>query len=407
MAESQKMSESDKASGFALILLTTLCLTYIVENFLRSAAGALTPVLIEELGITHGAMGLLTTAFFLVYGLMQVPAGLLGDGYGPRKTIIWSTAVTVIGVFLFWINHSYPVLFVAQFLVGIGSSTFYINSVKLMLEWFPRSWKATAVGIMSASSGIGNTLAYMGFPLVYERYGEWRGFYIVIGVILLVNWVMNLFLLKDKTPTNGGLKIQEMISSVTRVIKNPDMQPYIISYAFRSTNFVLGIWLTQYLIDTKGFTYLQAGQINSIGTLAAIPGCILIAAISDRLRKRKAPLLFFSFLTFAANALLILIPSGSVALFSTVNAIMYVSVGYWVLFFSMVPEVLPAKESGIGLGLINAVCTLGISILSPIYGGLVDVTGNYLASNLLMLLGALLVPLLMLRVKDPYGGLSQ
>ncbi len=402
------MSESDKASRFALIILTTLCITYIVENFLRSAAGALTPVLISELGITHGAMGLLTTAFFLVYGLMQVPAGLLGDSYGPRKTIIWSTAVTVVGVFLFWINHSYIVLFVAQFLVGIGSSTFYINSVKLMLEWFPRNWKATAVGIMSASSGIGNTLAYMGFPLIYEAYGDWRAFYLLMGIILLLNWVMNLFLLKDKNHANGGIKLRDMLDSVIRVIKNPDMRLYIIAYAFRSTNFVFGVWMTQFLIDTKGFTYVQAGQITSVGSLAAIPGCILVAAISDRLRKRKTPLLFFAFATFAANALLILLPAGtSLIIFSAVNAVMYISVGYWVLFFSMVPEVLPSNESGIGLGLINAVCTLGISLLSPVYGGLVDSTGGYLTSNLLMLFGALLVPLIMLKVKDPYGGLKK
>ena len=402
------MSESDKASRFALILLVTLCITYIVENFLRSAAGALTPVLINELGITHGAMGLLTTAFFLVYGLMQIPAGLLGNTFGPRKTIIWSTAVTVIGVFLFWINHSYIVLFIAQFLVGIGSSTFYINSVKLMLEWFPRSWKATAVGIMSASSGIGNTLAYMGFPLVYEMYGDWRAFYIAFGIILLVNWVMNLFLLKDKNPSNGNLKVGEMMNSVVAVFKNKEMRPYIIAYTFRSTNFVFGVWITQFLIDTKGFTYVQAGQINSVGTLSAIIGCIVVAAISDRMRKRKAPLLFFAFATFAANGLLILLPAGtSIVVFSAVNAVMYITVGYWVLFFSMVPEVLPPELSGIGLGTINAVCTLGISVLSPIYGGLVDLTGGYMASNLLMLLGALLVPVLMLRVKDPYGGLEK
>lgn len=402
------MSESDKASRFALILLVTLCITYIVENFLRSAAGALTPVLINELGITHGAMGLLTTAFFLVYGLMQIPAGLLGNTFGPRKTIIWSTAVTVIGVFLFWINHSYIVLFIAQFLVGIGSSTFYINSVKLMLEWFPRSWKATAVGIMSASSGIGNTLAYMGFPLVYEMYGDWRAFYIAFGIILLVNWVMNLFLLKDKNPSNGSLKVGEMMNSVVAVFKNKEMRPYIIAYTFRSTNFVFGVWITQFLIDTKGFTYVQAGQINSVGTFSAIIGCIVVAAISDRMRKRKAPLLFFAFTTFAANALLILLPAGtSIVVFSAVNAVMYITVGYWVLFFSMVPEVLPPELSGIGLGTINAVCTLGISVLSPVYGGLVDLTSGYMASNLLMLLGALLVPVLMLRVKDPYGGLEK
>lgn len=89
-----------KTSRFAVIILATICITYLVENFLRSAAGALTPVLMDELGVSYGAMGLLTTAFFLTYGLMQIPAGIMGDTIGPRKTIIWSTAVTVIGAFL-------------------------------------------------------------------------------------------------------------------------------------------------------------------------------------------------------------------------------------------------------------------------------------------------------------------
>jgi len=400
------MNNPRGATWFALLLLTTLCVTYIVENFLRSAVGALTPILIEELGITHGAMGLLTTAFFLVYGLMQVPAGILGDSIGPRRVIIWSTAVTVIGVFLFWINRSYPVLFLAQFLVGVGCSTFYINAVRLVLEWFPGDWKATAVGFMSASSGLGNTLAYMGFPLVYETYGGWRGFYLLMGLILLLNWVMNLFLLKDRNPPRGSLNLRAIWSSVLGVLKNPKFQPYIISYTFRSANFVMGIWLIQYLIDVKGFTYLQAGQINSIGTLAAIPGCIFVAAISDRLRRRKTPLLFFSFATFAANALLVVLPPGPVFLFSLVNAVMYLSIGYWVLYFSMVPEALPPKDSGIGLGIINAVCTISIGLFSPLYGGLIDLTGGYLASNLMVLIGALLVPLLMLMVEDPYGGLQ-
>ena len=70
---------------FPLILLTTICVTYFVENFLRSAAGALTPILIEELGISHGAMGMLISAYFFVYGVMQVPSGLLSDRLGQER----------------------------------------------------------------------------------------------------------------------------------------------------------------------------------------------------------------------------------------------------------------------------------------------------------------------------------
>ncbi len=403
-----KMSDTEKTSRFAIILLATICITYIVENFLRSAAGALTPVLIEELGVTYGAMGFLTSAFFLVYGIMQIPAGILSDTYGPRKTIIWSTALTVIGVFLFWISKTYVILAIAQFLVGIGSSTFYINAVKLMLDWFPPGKKATAVGVMSAASGIGNTMAYMGFPLVYEMYNGWRTFYITMGAVLLGNWVMNLFLLKDKEKPKlaGKVDVGGLFKSVVKVFKNPVMAPYIIAYALRSTNFVFSVWMTQFLIDAKGFTYLQSGQITSVGTLAAIPGCIVVAAISDRMRNRKKPLIFFGYATFFAMAAFMFLPKTyPLWVFAGLNAVNYIAVGYWVLFFSMVPEIVHPEESGIGLGIINAVCTLGISVVSPIYGAFVDSTGSYLTSNIMVLVGAFLVPTIMLKVEESYGGL--
>ncbi|MCB2172403.1 MFS transporter, partial [archaeon] len=183
---------------FPLILLTTICVTYFVENFLRSAAGALTPILIEELGISHGAMGMLISAYFFVYGVMQVPSGLLSDRLGARKTIIIFTMLTIIGVFLFWLSTSYNMLFLAQFIVGIGCSTFYINAVKLISTWFPANRRATAIGVLSASSGLGNTISYMGFPIAESSLGGWRTLYLWMSLILVANWVMNIFLLKDK-----------------------------------------------------------------------------------------------------------------------------------------------------------------------------------------------------------------
>lgn len=163
----------EKSRYYVAILLASICVTYFVENFLRSAAGALTPILIDELGISHGAMGLLVSAYFFVYGLMQLPSGILRDTFGAKKTILGFTALTVVGVFLFWVSKSYNLLFVAQLLVGIGCSTFYINAVKLVSTWFPANRKATAIGILSASSGLGivNGAGTIGFSVIAPVYG--------------------------------------------------------------------------------------------------------------------------------------------------------------------------------------------------------------------------------------------
>jgi predicted MFS family arabinose efflux permease len=79
-------------------------------------------VLIQELGISRGAMGLLITGYFLIYGIMQFPSGVLADVLGPRKSIVWFTALTCVGGLLFWLSYRYELLLAAQFIMGIGTS---------------------------------------------------------------------------------------------------------------------------------------------------------------------------------------------------------------------------------------------------------------------------------------------
>ena len=392
------------------ILLTTICVTYFVENFLRSAAGALTPILIQELGISHGAMGLLISAYFFIYGVMQVPSGILSDSLGARKTILLFTMLTVIGIFIFWVSTSFNMLFVAQFLVGIGCSTFYINAVKLVSTWFPINRKATAIGILSASSGLGNTVSYLGFPIAVASLGGWRTLYLWMSLILVANWIMNIFILKDKDnilvniPRGGKESISSLLVST---IKDRRLWPFLAGYALSSMSWSFMNWMNQFLIDTRNFTYLQVGQIASAGTIAGIPGCILVAAISDRLKKRKVTLIGFSVIYTVILITLINLPASmGVLVFSILSFALNFGGSFWVLYFSMIPETLPSSKAGAGLGLVNGTGTIGFSIVTPIYGALVDMTGSYTASNLMIQVGGLLMPVFFyLFIKECYGGI--
>jgi sugar phosphate permease len=139
-----------------------------------------------------------------------------------------------------------------------------------------------------------------------------------------------------------------------------------------------------------------------------IPGCILIALVSDRLRKRKLPLVLFS---ASANLLLIVllfVPAGTPV---TIYAILMGGIGFcqsiWVLFFPMISETLPLETSGIAQGLVNGIGTLGFSLISPIYGTLVDVTGGYSTSNIVVLVtGVLTTMIYALFTMETYGGVN-
>jgi len=401
----------EKKGSFALILLASLWVTYYGENFLKAASSALSPVLIAELGINKGTMGLLITAFFIIYGIMQIPAGMFTDMWGPRKTILGFTALTIMGIFLFWLSFRFEMLVVAQIIMGIGCSVFYINAVSLITHWFPIERKATAIGVLSAASGLGNFTSSMGFPLANAIFGGWRNLYLIVAVILLINTGMNFFILKDNTAASRGKRksITTTLRSFAEVLKDKRIYPFILGYLLLSFGWVLNSWMTLFLMETKGLSYVEGGLVTSLGTIAGIPGCIIMGAVSDRLRKRKLPLMIFSCLYTITVTTFIFAPVGL-----PLPLLMALSFGInfcgsmWVLFFSMVPEVLPPEKASIGLGLVNGLGTIGYSIITPFYGSLIDITGNYFASNMVMILSALVMTATMIFfTKETYGGLNK
>ncbi|MBE0632979.1 hypothetical protein IH574_00280 [Candidatus Bathyarchaeota archaeon] len=94
--------------------------------------------------------------------------------------------------------------------------------------------------------------------------------------------------------------------------------------------------------------------------------------------------------------------------FAVLNFALNFSGSFWVLYFSMIPETMPASKAAVGLGLVNGIGTIGFSILTPSYGGLVDVTDSYASSNLLIQAGAVLMPIIFyLFIKECYGGIAK
>jgi len=398
-----------KTSRYGLLILATVCITYFTENFLRSGPSALSPILIEEFGLTHGVAGLLFSSYFFLYALLQIPSGILSDTLGPRRTIIGFTGFTVIGTVLFYLARSLGLLIAAQLLMGLGSSVFYINAVRMISDWFPQERRASAIGVLSASSGVGNFAAYMGFPLAMTYLGGWRTLYLYCAVLMAVNFVAN-FLIVRNSP-DGVNHVQEngntsILHSLRTVLKDRRLYPFLASYILLSLFWMFMMWLPQWLTDTRGISYIEVGLVSSAGTITGIPGCILIGVISDRLRKRKQPLVAFYAVSTIVLIALIMMPAGTPpTVYAVLAGILGFTLSAWVLLFSMVPETLPPEVSGIGMGIVNGMGTLAFSVMNPIYGYLVDITGGYLVSNAIVVVsGIALVTVSVLFLKETYGG---
>jgi predicted MFS family arabinose efflux permease len=390
---------SREQSRQTLLILATLCVTYFVENFLRSSASSLSPILIKELG--------LITAFFLIYGIMQLPAGLLSSMLGPRKTILWFTVLTCAGSLLFWLSYRYEMLFLAQFIMGVGESVFYINAVAIVTRWWPPEKKATAIGVLSASSGIGAFLCYMGFPLAQTYLGDWRMLYLVVVIILFLNYATNYLLVRDSPPDGSPYATThpKIVESVKEVVSNKRFRVIIAVYALIAFTGVLHNWINPYLMNAKGLTYVEAGFVSSFGTVAGFIGCIAMGVISDRLRSRRKPIVIFTTLNTLLFAVMIFTPAQlPFYAYAAVWCGMALCGSIWVLYWSIGSEILPSGKASIGLGMMNGMSVMLSSLLAPIYGTLVDITGSYFTPNIIALgFGCVTVLAVFSFIKETYG----
>ena len=395
-------------SRYGLLILAAASVTYFTESFLRSVPSALTPVLMGELGLTHTGAGLLISSYSFIYALMQVPGGLLGDSFGPRKVILSFTVLTIAGTFLFYASRSVEALTAAQLLIGLGASVFYINAVKIVSSWFGSERRASAIGALSASSGLGHFVSYMGFPIAVSLLGGWRTLYLYVCALMVANFVVNFAVLRDGPGVRNVHNPDRLpVGAALRgVLLDRKLYPLLFGYIFMSSNWALLSWMPQFLTDAGRLSYLEVGVVSSAATIMVIPGCIALGIVSDRLRRRKLPLVLFSVVSTALMALLFVLPSGtSTLVFTAVSGAVGLSFSTWVLVVAMIPEVLPPSTAGVGLGLTNGLGTLSFSIVTAVYGALVDSTGAYAASNgLLLAMEAVATIVFLLFTRETYGG---
>ncbi len=104
-------------------------------------------------------LGWLDSAFLATYAIGQIPAGVLGDRFGPRVTIaaftlVWSLAVGGVA----WTGGFWG-LVGARGAFGLAQAGAYPVISKMTRTWFPLSIRTTVQGVVTAMGRIGGACA--------------------------------------------------------------------------------------------------------------------------------------------------------------------------------------------------------------------------------------------------------
>src|SRR3989442_10236039 len=110
------------------VLVWLLLIFAWAANFVvRIGFSALLPSIIGELHLSYTRAGLLASAFFYAYVIMQIPSGLLGDRFGRRRILVLGLLGGALAAGLTGLAGSFATLFPARALTGAVPGTLLSN----------------------------------------------------------------------------------------------------------------------------------------------------------------------------------------------------------------------------------------------------------------------------------------
>ena len=101
-------------------------LIFIAISLLTNILGPIIPDVIQGFSLSLSAAALLPFSFFIAYGVMSIPAGLLVERYGEKPVILGAFALSLVGSLLVACRPGYSTALVSVFLIGVAMAVLQV-----------------------------------------------------------------------------------------------------------------------------------------------------------------------------------------------------------------------------------------------------------------------------------------
>jgi MFS family permease len=383
-----------------------------ISNYMvRMALSPLLGPVMAEFGLSHAEGGFLFSVFFYGYIAMQVPAGLLGARFGPKRVLAAGILLVALSTLLTGLAPTLLLLGLARLLTGLAQGMYFANDRPIVAAATPRERLAQGQGVSFSGLGLGNALGVIAGGVLGEVL-PWRTVFLLLMALPLASAALIGWLVPDpltsRRPASGALAAAR--GDLVAVVRHRDL--WVLGLAAFGT-----IW-TQWLIGTWGPALFGELGVRELGRsavyasllgVAAPPGLLVVGTLSDRLHRsgiaRKA--------VVAASVLAMALGMGAMGL--TVEfrgpawllaGLVFVTSfffwGAWAPILALMAELFPGPVMGLAYGLLNAISFLA-SLAAPYATGWIrDWSGSFAGGCYLAAVVGLAGVPLALAVRPPF-----
>ena len=381
-----------KLLTYRWVVLGIMALAFVFVYFHRLCPAVVALDLQHAFGASAGLMGILASAYFYPYAVMQFPAGLLSDSIGPRKTVTVFLTIAGVGSLLFGLASGIGTAVAARVMVGVGVSMVFIPAMKVFSQWFRITEFASVTAILNVAGGIGALIAATPLAFITGWLG-WRAAFELIGIGTLVMAVLVWILVRNRPQDKGWPSIAEidyagpgkgvppvalsLWQGARTVVTEKYFWPLAVWFFFDCGIFFGfgALWAGPYLMQVYGLSRAEVGGILSMIAVALIVASPIISALSDKVfYSRKKVMILTSAILVGEFLLLNIFPSGlpRPALYAAIFVLAACSAAIVVIAFTTAKELFPVEIAGTSTGTVNLFPFLGGGIFQPGLGWILD-----------------------------------
>jgi fucose permease len=299
------------------LVVSYILVIWFVISFVTNLIGPLMPIIIQDFKLSLAMAGFLPFSFFLAYGLVSIPGGMLVEAKGPRLTILIAFLLNFTGSLAIALWPSYATVIGGLFVIGLGMALLQVVINPLMRTAGGEAHFAFFSVMGQLVFGLASFLSPWAFQLLMERPGAaistlvWVAFYWIFtaGFIALIVANQTLPLpkveLKDDERAGGWAAYRELLA-------RRDVRLFFVGImAYVGTEQTLANWMSQFLATYHGVSSTAEGAdaVARFWGLMSL-GCLLGLGLLKLLDSRIV-LAGFSVLAIGSVALALFGPAGA------------------------------------------------------------------------------------------------
>jgi MFS family permease len=364
--------------GWMIWLLSAFFMFY--KYALEVSPSVMTSTLMTAFDISGAALGNLAACYFYAYLIFQIPAGLLLDRFGPRKTTTLAIMLCALGSLVFARADTLLVAGIGRFITGAGAAFAAVNCLKLIANWFPSRQFAFMTGLMMSVAMLGAVGGQAPLAAFIEAI-DWRIAMEYIGIAGLVLAVIFWIVVKDRAPDHKREKhivspTMPFFKSLRQIFKNP--QSWWLSiysgFAFAPVMVFGGLWGVAFTAEAFSLANNLAAQAVSMIFIGFAIGAPIFGWFSDWLGRRKVVMFWGTAVSLLAITAIIYAPGLSSTVLTFLLFLFGFSISSFLLCFTMIREITIAILAATVIGFMNAFDALFGAISDPLTGKFLDLT---------------------------------